>query len=196
MTEEQYKELLLRKLGGMPAKRTDGAKILRGWPRYMDEKRKFVERYDWTGIKTAIDIGTGIGFLPWLLMEKGIKVEATEIDYELSKPDGTYKKCTDAMGLKVHSMYIFNNKAMNFPGKYDILVANRTMFDKDTLPRGERFNWEFFLKDAFQYVDKIYIKSNHGSKRYPAPEWFQPFLFKTDGNWHIDITKEQWKNIV
>tara|TARA_B110000285_G_C14821971_1_gene466959 strand:+ start:57 stop:683 length:627 start_codon:yes stop_codon:yes gene_type:complete len=205
VTEQEYLDLLLDKLGGMPGKRTDGAKIIRGFSKYYDEKQQFVKNYNWQHITTAIDIGTGIGILPWMLMQKGISVEATEIDYELKKPNGTYKKCCSAIDLKVHSMYVNNNVPMNFPGKYDILVANRTMFDREALAPGEIFNWKFFLNDAFQYVDHVYIKTNIGSKTPPGftttyakskEHWLKEFVFKNYGKWHIKISKDEFRESV
>ena len=55
MTEQEYLDLLLDKLGGMPGKRTDGAKIIRGFSKYYDEKQQFVKNYNWQHITTAID---------------------------------------------------------------------------------------------------------------------------------------------
>jgi len=140
-----------------------------------------------------------------MLMQKGISVEATEIDYELKKPNGTYKKCCSAIDLKVHSMYVNNNVPMNFPGKYDILVANRTMFDREALALGEIFNWKFFLNDAFQYVDHVYIKTNIGSKTPPGftttyakskEHWLKEFVFHNYGKWHIKISKDEFRESV
>ena len=192
--EKDYYKLLIHHLGGLPKKRTMGAKFMRGFPRYLEEKKAFVNLYDWSNIRSAIDIGTGIGLLPWLLMQKGIKVQATEITEEIENLNGTYRKCCNAIGINLIPLYIHNNTPMRFPGHFDILVANRTVFDRECLKPGEKFNWDFFVNDAFKYVNHIFIKTNSGSKTGPGfGTWLENYTFKTNGNWHIKLSKHEYQ---
>ena len=211
-----YKEEILQKLlrnpniettnHGYPDKYGVGAKFLRKWDHYLKEKEFFVQRCNLDGIKTAIDVGTGIGLLPWLLMKEGIQVEATDIGDEFEGE--IYPLCWEIINLKVHPMYIYNRKPMKFPGKYDLFTATRTTFDslatagpaKKYLEQGTRFDWVFFFNDVFKHVKRVFIKTNNAGSGKGYDEWMRKYLWnpKFEGYgkpyraWYVKIDREEW----
>ena len=97
-------------------------------------------------------------------------------------------------------MYIYNNKPMKFPGNYDLLIASRTEFDREFLTPGEQFNWQYFLDDAFQYVNKVFIKTNNAGSGKGYDKWMRKYLWnpKFEGYgkpyraWYVKIDREEW----
>ena len=199
----QYKEQMTD-IAMQTGKFVRGAKYVRQWDKHFSEKEYMVKKAEefgmLTDVKTAIDIGTGVGMLPYVLMQKGIHVEATDIEEEVTGP--MFKKCCDLINLKRHHLYIYNGKPMDFPGKYDLFIASRTEFDREFLEPGETFDYIFFLNDVFQYVDKVFIKTNNAGSGKGYPDWLVPYLYNPGGEgvgkpyraWYIHITKEQWLN--
>tara|TARA_B100000965_G_C19543342_1_gene736595 strand:- start:334 stop:1020 length:687 start_codon:yes stop_codon:yes gene_type:complete len=211
-----YKEEILQKLlrnpniettnHGYPDKYGVGAKFLRKWDHYLKEKEFFVKKCNLEGIKTAIDVGTGIGLLPYLLMKEGIQVEATDIGDEFEGE--IYPLCWEIINLKVHPMYIYNRKPMKFPGTYDLFTATRTTFDtlatagpaKEYLTQGTRFDWAFFFNDVFKYVKRVFIKTNNAGSGKGYDKWMRKYLYnpKFEGYgkpyraWYIKIDREEW----
>ena len=103
-------------------KNARGAKYIRKWSKFFAEKNFIIETAQRFGfldrVKTAIDIGTGVGVLPYLLKKQSIAVEGTDIDLSTTGP--MFRECCDVINLKVHYLCIYNNTKMVFPGKYDI----------------------------------------------------------------------------
>ena len=85
MNTEQYKNKLFSIIQGFP-KNDRGIKYIRKWDYYWSEKEYVVNKCNLTNVKSAIDIGTGVGMLPYMLMQKGIKVEGTDIEEEITGP--------------------------------------------------------------------------------------------------------------
>tara|TARA_A100001035_G_scaffold245462_1_gene213776 strand:- start:557 stop:1183 length:627 start_codon:yes stop_codon:yes gene_type:complete len=198
MNTEQYKNKLFSIIQGFP-KNDRGIKYIRKWDYYWSEKEYVVNKCNLTNVKSAIDIGTGVGMLPYMLMQKGIKVEGTDIEEEITGP--IFKKCCDIIGLKVHHMYINNNQPMDFPGYYDLFIATRTEFDREALQPGEQFNWEFFFNDVFKYVNQVFIKTNNAGSGKGYPAWMRKYLWnptkekptkKPFRAWYIIINKQEW----
>ena len=202
MNEEQYKDSLFNIVSKYD-KFTRGAKYIRHWDIHFSEKQFIVERAKKYGfldnVNTAIDIGTGVGMLPYVLQKEGIHVEATDIEAEITGP--IFKKCCDLINLKVHHMYIYNNKKMEFPGKYDLLIASRTEFDREFLTPGEQFNCSFFLDDAFNYVTKVFIKTNNAGSGKGYPSYLRKYLWNPQNEklgkpyraWYVMVNKKDWE---
>jgi len=179
-----------------------GAKYVRHWDIHFSEKEFIVERAKKYGfldnVNTAIDIGTGVGMLPYVLMQEGIHVEATDIEEEITGP--IFRECCDLLELNVHHMYIYNNKPMKFPGNYDLLIASRTEFDREFLTPGEQFNWQYFLDDAFQYVNKVFIKTNNAGSGKGYPKYLRKYLWNPQSEglgkpyraWYVMVDKKDW----
>ena len=91
---------------------------------------------------------------------------------------------------------------MNLPRKYDMLVATRTVFDRECMPPGFVFNYRYWLDDCFKYVDKVFVKTNYQASGKGFQDYIRPFLFFPHGlgkprrGWYIIVTKEQWNNRV
>ena len=85
-------------------------------------------------------------------------------------------------------------------------------FDREEMKGLEKFDYEFFLNDIFQYCDRIFWKTNYQNLKSKKlfPESVQPFLWwpmkRLEDNqrlfsmdkpyraWYIVLTKEQWEN--
>jgi|TARA_X000000950_G_scaffold30789_1_gene33282 hypothetical protein len=196
---ETYKEKMLT-IANQYDKRARGGKYIRKWDYHWLEKKFFYDYGDFSNMKTVIDIGTGVGMLPYLLMSKGHQVEATDIAEDISGP--MFTQCCDLIGLKRHSLFINDSKPMDFPGKYDMLVATRTEFDRECLTPGDIFNWKFFLDDAFKYVKRVYIKTNFAGSGNHFPDYIRPFVSNPGGPgtglgkpyraYYIKVDKDQW----
>ena len=202
MNVSEYKEKMFDIMHDFPKKHR-GAKYIREWDRHWSEKQYYLDKIDWSNKKTALDIGTGVGMTCFQLQQKGIHAEATDIK-EAIYNEPLFTRCCNLIKLKRYELYIENNKPTNWPGKYDILLAQRTEFDRESLKPGTHFNWDFFCEDAFQYFNEIYIKCNHSGKNGPltsaglGPFWFNPRITEGLGKpyraWYFHITKEQWLN--
>ena len=56
--------------------------------------------------------------------------------------------------------------------------------------------------DVFQYVNKVFIKTNNAGSGKGYPDWLRPYLYNPGSEglgkpyraWYIYITKEQWLN--
>ena len=201
MDINEYKTKMFDIVNRYP-KKDRGAKYVRHWDIHLHEKEYMVKKAEEFGmldnVKTAIDVGTGVGMLPYLLMKKGIHVEGTDIEEEHTGP--IYKQCCDLIDLKIHHMYVNNGQPMDFPGKYDLLIATRTVFDRECLKPGELFDWKFFFNDVFQYVDKVFIKTNNAGSGKGYPDYLMKYLYNPGGEglgkpfraWYVKITKEMW----
>ena len=198
LSEQDYKKTLFSIIQSKN-KNDRGVKYIRKWDYYWNEKKYVIEKCDLQNVKTAIDIGTGVGMLPFLLQQKGIHVEGTDIDEETTGP--IFKKCCDIINLKVHTLYINNNKPMDFPGKYDLFIATRTEFDREALPPGELFNWEYFFNDVFKYVNQVFIKTNNAGSGKGYPPWMRKYLWnptkeiptkKPFRAWYVILNKQDW----
>ena len=185
-------------------KRERGVKYVRDWQNFWNEKKYYIDQIDWSNVKTALDIGCGIGMTAFMLQQKGIDVEGTDTPEALENTP-VFTDCCNLISLKRHPLKILNNGTKTiYPKKYDILVAQRTEFDREALQPGEMFDYEFFLENAFEYFNEVYIKCNHSGKNGPkisaaiGPYWFNPRITQGLGKpyraWYLHITKEQWLN--
>lgn len=176
-------------------KKDRGAKYVRQWDDFWKEKQLVADlslsgRSD---IKSVLDIGTGVGMLPFVYQQRGLEVEGTDITEDITGP--IFKQCCDLIKMKRYELWIKSKTPMNLPRKYDMIVATRTEFD-----RQEDWDWNYFLDDCFQYCDRVFFKLNEGGsiKKYD-PE-FRKILFnkKPDGtpigHWCLLLDKEQWQN--
>jgi len=203
MNTNEYKEKMFKIIEGYP-KQHRGVKYIRNWDTHWSEKNYYVDKIDWSHIKTALDVGTGVGMTPFILQQKGIDVEGSDIPEALEIED-VFRKCCDLIKLKRHPVTILNNKPTVWPKEYDILLAQRTEFDREALPKGERFNWMYFLEDVFKNFNEVYIKCNASGKACPGrdtpldPYFFNPRITEGLGKpyraWYLHINKEQWLNI-
>ena len=69
LSEQEYKNTLFNIIKGKN-KNDRGIKYIRKWDYYFEEKKYVLEKCNLTNVKTAIDIGTGVGMLPYLLQKK------------------------------------------------------------------------------------------------------------------------------
>ena len=198
LNKEEYKDKLFSIIKSK-GKNDRGVKYIRKWDYYRSEKEYLLNKCDLSNVKTAIDIGTGVGMLPYMLMQKGIKVEATDIDEQTTGP--IFKQCCDLIGLKVHELYVNNGKPMKFPGKYDLFIASRTEFDREALSPGEQFDWAFFFNDVFKYVNQVFIKTNNAGSGKGYPVWMKKYLWNPSSEnltkkpfraWYVIINKQDW----
>ena len=204
MTPEEYKSELTKICGHR--KMDVGAKYIRHWDQFWLEKNYCIdlmkERNMLQGVNSILEVGAGIGMLGYLLKQEipGLDFEHTDTDEYLNEP--IYKGACDLLNSKRYSLYINDSQPMNLPRKYDMLVATRTVFDRECMPPGVVFNYRYWLDDCFKYVDKVFVKTNYQASGKGFQDYIRPFLFFPHGlgkprrGWYIIVTKEQWNNRV
>ena len=175
-----------------------GVKYVNHWDRYWFEKNYVVETVNLDGIHTALDVGTGVGMLAYLLEQQGIKTDGTDIDEETTGP--MFKQCCDVIGMRRHYLKIEPQQPMQM-GNYDLFIATRTEFDRQFTCEED---WIYFVNDAFKHFKRIFIKFNHASKSPPphSPSslrkymWMPRGLGKPRRAWYLQLDREQWQEEV
>ena len=194
MTQEEYKQKM-QEIASAYGKLDRGAKYLRRWDYYWLEKNYVMDIVNLNDIKTALDVGTGVGVLSYLLQAKGIHAEGTDIEEEITGP--MFKQCCEVIDLPRHQLKILPQTPMNI-GNYDLFIATRTEFDRQFKCEQD---WIYFVNDAFKHFKRIFIKFNHASKSPPpySPAvlkkymWFAKNLGKPRRAWYLQIDRDQWK---
>lgn len=183
MNVDEYKkqlELLAEKY----PKKYRGTKYIKNWDNFWQEKNKILDFADLTEVKTALDIGTGMGILAYQLQQRGIITEATDIDVDTT--GYLFKQATDLINLPVYYLKILPKTPIDLPKKYDIIFSTRTEFD-----RQDGFCWEWFLDDCFKYTEQVVIKTNRGNKSNPFPPRLHQYSIK-DSTWIIRLKKQEF----
>jgi len=190
VTLEEYKQQM-QAVSACYGKFDRGQKYVLRWDHYLSEKQFVVGKCNLTGIHTALDIGTGVGMIPFLLQQKGIETHGTDLE------DGMYKECCDVLGFKRFKLEIKPQQPMNLP-YYDLLIATRTEFDRQ-FQCGD--DWIYFISDAMQYCKRLFLKLNIAGKSPGCvPEWikekymFYPKIGKPYRAWYMQIDRDQWKH--
>ena len=155
-------------------------------------------------VKSVLDIGAGVGLLGVLLNYwYGIEVEATDVEDEkgASGYKNMYKKIFKHMKTPRHICEIKNGKPIKLPKKYDMITMTRTVFDREELEGGydnkyphEKFDYEYFLNDIFQYCNRIFWKTNWQAiaNKKVFPKSIHPFLWWPTKNRGSSDYKEDW----
>lgn len=194
MNTEEYKKKMtdiVMRYGKMDR----GAKYVRKWDRFWDEKTD-VANLSLAGrsdLKSVLDIGTGVGMLPFIYQQRGLEVEGTDITEDITGP--IFKQCCDLINMKRYELWIKPKTPMNLTRNYDLIVATRTEFD-----RQEGWDWEYFLDDCFKHSKRVFFKLNEGGSIKHHNDRIRNLLFNTRadgsaiGNWCILLDKEQWQN--
>lgn len=192
MKLEEYKEKMFG-ISNRYDKKYRGAKYVRRWDDYWNEKQLVADLSlaGRTDIKSVLDIGTGVGMLPFIYQQRGLEVEGTDITEEITGK--MFIECCELIKLKRFELWVKPNQPMNLTRHYDMIVATRTEFD-----RQEGWNWEFFITDCFKHCDRIWFKLNEGGSIKKYDTWFKKILFnkKPDGtpigHWCLKIDKSEW----
>ena len=171
-----------------------GAKYVNHWDWYWLEKNYIAETVNLDGIKTVLDIGTGVGMLAYILKSKGLHVEGTDIDEDTTGL--MFKECCNLIDMPRHYLKIEPQQPMQI-NNYDLIIATRTEFDRQF---GCEKDWIYFVDDAMNHCKRLFIKFNKTSKGPPAyaPEsikqfmWFGRGLGKPRRAWYMQIDREQW----
>ena len=163
MQVEEYRAKLLD-ISKKHGKKVPGAKYIHKWDMYMLEKQFCVDNMNFDGVNSVLEIGCGMGMLAYLIKEqKGISdIELTDVDefFDHTDKGGLYKDCCDVLGLKRFVMYVNMNEPMKLDRQYDMIVATRTVFDRECLEPGTIFNYEYWLDDCFKYCKRVFVKTN------------------------------------
>lgn len=193
MKLDEYKKKMFE-ISNRYGKKYRGAKYVRCWDDYWNEKQLVADlslsgRSD---IKSILDIGTGVGMLPFIYQQRGLETEGTDITEDITGK--MFVECCELIKLQRYELWVRPNQPMNLPRKYDMIVATRTEFD-----RQEGWNWNYFLDDCFQYCNRVFFKLNEGGSIKKYDPKFQKLLFnkKPDGtpigHWCLMLDKEQWQ---
>lgn len=192
MNLEQYKEEMW-KISQRYAKKYRGAKYVKQWDKFWNEKQLVADlslegRDD---IKSVLDIGTGVGMLPFIYQQRGIEVEGTDITEDITGK--MFIDCCNLINMKRFELWVRPNQPMNLSRHYDMIVATRTEFD-----RQEGWNWKYFLDDCFKHCNRVFFKLNEGGSIRKYDPGFAKILFnkKPDGtpigHWCLKLDKEEW----
>jgi len=193
VTYEKYKQKMME-ISMRYHKKYRGVKYVKRWDDFWKEKQLVVDlslagRND---IKSVLDIGTGVGVLPYIYKQRGLEVEGTDITEDIT---GTmFTECCNLIGLKRYELWVKPKQPMNLPRNYDMIVATRTEFD-----RQEGFDWNYFLDDCFKHCNRVFFKLNEGGSIKKYDPGFQKLLFnrKPDGSpighWCLILDKQQWE---
>jgi len=194
MKTDQYKQQMFD-IASRYDKKYRGAKYVRQWDKFWNEKQ-LVADLSLSGrsnVKSILDIGTGVGMLPFVYQQRGIEVEGTDITEDITGK--MFIECCELINLKRFELWVTPNQPLNLSKHYDMIVATRTEFD-----RQEGWDWKYFLDDCFKYCDSIFFKLNDGaSKRKYNPD-FAKLLFnkKPDGSpighWCLKLDKAEWES--
>lgn len=188
ISEIEYRKKLYELCIKYP-KKNGTTKYIRQWDRYFSEKEKIVDLLNLDNVKTALDIGTGVGHLPYLLMKKNIKVDITLPLSILDEP--LYVESCNLIGLTPIDLVIKSKKSLNLDKKYDLITAIGTTFDIQE----PNFDWDYFFNDCFQFCEQVFIRSNSGRVTPPKIKNFEWFGFVHWGlKWSIYLTKDQFLN--
>lgn len=196
MKLEEYKEKMWE-IAKRYDKKARGAKYVRRWEDFWDEKQLVanLSLAGRTDIKSVLDIGTGVGMLPYILNQKGIEVEGTDITEDITGK--MFIECCNVINLNRFELWVKPKQPLNLKRNYDLIVATRTEFE-----RQEEFDWNFFVDDCFKYCNRIFIHTNQGGKSNNFSERLKPFAFNKDpntgmklGRWCFMINKNQWEDI-
>jgi len=131
--------------------------------------------------KQVLDIGTGVGYFPWLCEHFG-----HTCDYTNPAPIKFYKLAWQVLALKsaFFEWSVISNKKFALPKKYDIITSHRTVFDIFDY-HWHVEDWKYFLQNCQEYLSDngfVFIKTNlvKGNLYYtPHPaviEFFAPYI--------------------
>ena len=195
MKEQEYKDKMWE-IAKRYDKKARGSKYVRRWDRFWDEKQLVADLslLEGNNIKSVLDIGTGVGMLPFIYEQRGLEVEGTDITEDITGK--MFIECCQLINLKRFELWVKPNQPMNLPRKYDMIVATRTEFD-----RQENWDWKYFLDDCFNYCNRVFFKLNEGGSLKKYNPGFAKILFnkKPDGtsigHWCLKIDEAEWKEI-
>ena len=129
MKLEEYKEKMFE-ISNRYDKKYRGAKYVRRWDGFWNEKQLVADLSlaGRTDIKSVLDIGTGVGMLPFIYQQRGLEVEGTDITEEITGK--MFIECCELIKLKRFELWVKPNQPMNLTRHYDMIVATRTEFDR------------------------------------------------------------------
>jgi len=176
-------------------------KYLRKIDDYFPEKMQCYEAMGLkkSGPKKILDIGTGVGYFPWLCDQNGHACDYTDSDplpfytgaHKLLQLKGRY------LNLTVKGMERFE-----LPDSYDIITGHRTVFDIFDY-HWYLDEWRCFLGNCADYLHDdgfVFIKTNlvQGAHLHtPHPAWLkfiEPYLLDGFNSFTFKISKDQILN--
>lgn len=129
-----------------------------------------------------LDIGTGVGLFPWICKIKKHTCESTYYDFfEFYKDSWGLLEIIPPSFLEIKKSQPWE---IEYSRKYDIIVAMRTVFDRQPTD-WKVFDWLNFLKEARKHLNtngQIFVKTNRStedSSLCPATlRLLEPFMLK------------------
>lgn len=173
-------------------------KYLRKINDYFPEKMQCYQAMglDGSSPKDVIDIGTGVGYFPWLCDQHG-----HNCDYTDSDPLPFYTGAHKLLGLKggFTNLKIVGQQRFDLSKSYDIITAHRTVFDIFDY-HWYVDEWRHFLINCADFLNEggmVFIKTNlvqgaHLHTPHPAfLRFIKPYLMDGFNSYTFKITKDQ-----
>jgi hypothetical protein len=151
----------LQELAATHEPHEEGHKYVDRWDYYLSEKQYVLDCIDLTKVNTALEIGSGLGVLAFLLQQHGINVETSDCDAD-GNSKNLYNAAIKLLGTTHHNIKITAQTPLSLNKKYDLIVATRTVFDRDWTEA----DYNYFIADAMKYTNQLLVKTNYNSCRF------------------------------
>jgi len=162
MTLDTYYQKL-QQLAQSHSSHEEGHKYIERWDYYLGEKQYVLDCLDLDNVKTALEIGSGLGVLAFLLQQHGIEVETSDCDAD-GNSKNLYNEAIGLLGTTHHNIKITAQTPLSLNKKYDLIVATRTVFDRDWTES----DYNYFIEDAMKYTKQLLVKTNYNSCRFDS----------------------------
>ena len=147
-------------------------------------------------VKAVLDLGTGVGYFPWLCDQYGQLCDFSDL-----RPLPFYKRAHELLKLKgaFYDFGVFGQQRFELTKRYDIITAHRTVFDIFDY-HWYVDEWRFFLINCADFLNEggvVFIKTNlvqgaHLHSPHPAfMRFIQPYEVTGFNSICFKITKEQ-----
>lgn len=146
-----------------------GLKYIEKWNHFESEKDEIVRLcgLDKSTGKRVLDIGTGMGFLAKKIMDLGHKVLTTDCELPIDHNHSLYRRSRDMLNVECIDDAVKAYIPMKIPGKFDVIVASRTVFDRGSDETDGRHwkikEWKYWLNDVANHLTDegfVYLKPN------------------------------------
>ena len=149
--------------------------------------------FDKISNKTCLDIGTGYGYLPYMLSKYGHDAYGTDIRNSLPIYNDIHKLLK--IENKMFDLKIKPHKQSLLPKKYDLITSIMIVFnDHKQNEIWDSNKWDFLIKDLFTYLNKkgkiVLIPNNESKEEFDINDVNKFFGNDKVANFLISISDE------